>query len=59
MLYKVIFEDGEPIKAEEYHTSEKNFKSGEYILSPKGEYQYQWRIIEASSGTMALAISKN
>lgn len=59
MLYKVFFEEGEPVKAEEFHTTEINFTSGEYILSPKGEYWYGWRIVIAGSEVVAMSIAKN
>ena len=58
MLYKVFFEDGIPVRAEEFHTTERTITTGEYYLSSEGEYVYAWRIVIAASETMALLIAK-
>ena len=57
MLYKVYFEDGKPISAEEYYQTDATFQSGELTEKSIGEYVYTWRIVIAVSSETAIKVA--
>ena len=58
MLYKVIFEDGEPVSAQEYIPTAISFPSGQLFETSNGKWVYTWRIVYAVSEGMAMKIAK-